>query len=100
MICDIIGHIEEKNGNKYLIFNLTYENKEVLKKYKKLWNEIENKIENIIDGECKYGKDFTKIKFDTDDNLPLNLHMLAIVVRSVFECESKFYTKVYLDGCL
>ena len=43
------------------------------------------------------------IKFDTDDDLPLNkslkLHMLTIVVRSVFE-NSKFYQQIYLDECL
>ena len=42
-----------------------------------------------------------KIKFDADDNLPLNkplkLRMLTIIVRSVFEEDSKFYLQVYLD---
>ena len=45
-----------------------------------------------------------KIKFDTDDHLPLNkplnLHMLTTIVRSVFEDEGKFYPQVYLDKCL
>ena len=45
-----------------------------------------------------------KIKFDTDDNLPLNkllkMCILAIIVRSVFEEDGKFYPQVYLDGCL
>ena len=45
-----------------------------------------------------------KIKFNTDDNLPLNkplmLCMLAKIVRSVFEEDGKFYLQVYLDGCL
>ena len=45
-----------------------------------------------------------KIKFDTDDNLPLNkplkMRMLAIIIRSVFEEDGKFYLQVYLDGCL
>ena len=45
-----------------------------------------------------------KIKFNTDDNLPLNelikFHMLTIVVRSVFEEDSKFYPQIYLDKCL
>ena len=45
-----------------------------------------------------------KIKFDTDDNLPLNkplkMRMLAIIVRSVFEEDGKFYPHVYLDRCL
>ena len=54
--------------------------------------------------EGEYSKDFMKIKFDTDDNLPLNkplkMRMLAIIVRSVFEEDGKFYPHVYLDRCL
>ena len=34
------GYIEEKNGNKYLIFDSTDENKELLKKYNDVWNGI------------------------------------------------------------
>ena len=45
-----------------------------------------------------------KIKFDADDNLPLNqplkLHLLTINVRFVFEEDGKFYLQVYLDECL
>ena len=44
-----------------------------------------------------------KINFDTDDNLPLNkqlkLHMLTIIVRSVFEQDRKCYPQLYWDGC-
>ena len=88
MIGEVIEHIKN-NGNKYLIFDSVDENKEVLKNYKELWDEIQKKIENINDGECKYSKHFIKIKFDTDDDLrlnkPLNLQMLTIIVRFVFE---------------
>ena len=45
-----------------------------------------------------------KLKFDTDDDLPLNkplkLRMLATIVRSVFEGDGKVYPQVYLDDCL
>ena len=45
-----------------------------------------------------------KIKFDTDDDLPLNkplkLGMLTIIVRSVSGEDGKFYPQVHLDGCL
>ena len=96
--------IKENNRNKYLILDPSDENKEVLRKYKELWNGIKNKIENINDGECKYGKDFTKMKFFTNDDLPLSkqltLQMLVIIIRSVFEDKGKFYPQVYLDECL
>ena len=32
--------IEEKNGNKYLVLDDIYENKEVLKKYEEVWEGI------------------------------------------------------------
>ena len=36
----------------------------------------------------EYGKDFMKVKLNSDDNLPLNkilkLHNLTLIVRSVF----------------
>ena len=31
MICEVCGHIKENNGNKYLVFDSSDENKEVLK---------------------------------------------------------------------
>ena len=54
--------------------------------------------------KSEYGKDFIKIQFNTDDNLPLNkpvkLHLLTIIVRCIFEEDGKFYPQLYLDDCL
>ena len=66
------GYIEEKGVNKYLVFDSTDENKELLKKYNDVWNGIKNKIEEVSSGECDYEKDYVKIKFNSDDDLPLN----------------------------
>ena len=45
-----------------------------------------------------------KIKLNSDDDLPLNkireLHMLTIIVRSVFEEYGKYYPQIFLDECL
>ena len=45
-----------------------------------------------------------KIKFETDDDFPLNKQLkfptIAIVVRSVIEEDGTFYPKIYLDECL
>ena len=105
MVHKITGHIEVKNENKLLVFDSTDKNKEVFKKYKKLWDGIKNQIETIISGFTgEYGKDLMKIKFDSDDDLPLNKQVkfstVTVVVRSVFEDEGKFYPQVYLDQCL
>ena len=54
------GYIEEKNGNKYLIFDSTDENKQLLKKYNDAWNGVKNKIEELSSNECDYEKDYMK----------------------------------------
>ena len=45
-----------------------------------------------------------KVKFDSDDDSPLNkilkLLMLTIIFRYVFEEDSKYYPQVFLDACL
>ena len=42
------GYIEEKGIDKYLVFDSTDENKEVLKKYNDVFNGIRDKIKEII----------------------------------------------------
>ena len=70
-----------------------------MKKYSKLWNVIKNEIETINGSkEYEYGKNFMKIKFDTNDNLPLYKTLKLHI--SVFEENSKFYPQIYLDECL
>ena len=110
MIGKVIGQIErssaeEKNENKYLVFDSEDENKEVLKKYIELWSGIKNEIETINCGKAsEYDIDFMKIKFDSDDDLSSNKQLkfptITIAVRSAFEGEAKFYPQIYLDECL
>ena len=98
------GYIEEINENKYLIFDSIDENKELLKKYNDVFNGIRNKIKKISGDECDYEKDYMKIKFNSDDNLPLNkplkFHNMTITIRSVFKEDGKLYPQVFLDDTL
>ena len=95
------GYIEEKNGNKYLIFDSVDENKEVLKKYADVWDGIKNKIKAINGDERDYGKDYMKIKLNSVDGLPLNkllkFHIMTIIIRCVFHEDGKLYPQLFLD---
>ena len=98
--------IEEKNGNKYLIFDDSVnENKGLLKKYADVWDGIKNKIK-AKNGVKKsdYEKDYMKIKFNSDDSLPLNkllkFHTMTIIIRPVFEEGGKLYPQMFLDDTL
>ena len=46
--------------------------KNYLKKYNDIFNGIIDKIKEISNYECDYEKDYMKIKFNSDDELPLN----------------------------
>ena len=102
-------YIEEKNGNKDLTLVSTDNNKEVLIKYVELWDKIKNlieckSIEKINNKSGEYEKDFMKIKFNSDDSLPLNkvltFHNMTIIIRLVFQEDGKYYRQVFLDECL
>ena len=47
----------------------------------------------------KYGKHFMKIKFSSDDDLPLNkqskFHAMTTIITSGFEENSKFYPHIF-----
>ena len=95
---------EEKGVNKHLVFDSTDENKELLRKYNDVFNAIRNEIKKISGDECDYEKDYMKIKFNSDDDLPLNkqlkFHNMIITIRSVFEEDGTLYPQVFLHDTL
>ena len=93
------GFIEEKR-HKYLNIASTDKNSEVIKKYSEVWNGINDCIEKIIDSKLReYDKDYMKIKFNLDDDIPLNkqLHFLSltVIIRNIFEKGGKYYPQIF-----
>ena len=75
------------------------------KKYEKIWEDVKKEIETINDGQkIEYEKDYMKIRFKSNDDLPLNkpikLRLLTIFIRSVFSEDGKFYPELFLDDAL
>ena len=66
------------------------------------WNQKQN--QKVGSSECDYEKDYMNIKFNSDDNLPLNkllkFHNMTITIRYVFEKDGKLYPQVFLDDTL
>ena len=105
MINEMIGNFEEKNRNKCLVLHDVNENKKVSKKYEKVWQGVKKETETINGGEkTEYGKDSKRIRFESNDALPLNkaikLRLLIIVIRSVFSEDGKFYPQLFFDDAL
>ena len=77
----------------------------MLKKYAEVWSGIKDQIEKISNGKLEeYEGDYIKIKFNSDDNLPLDKQLKflgeTIIVRRAFEEDGKYYPQVFLDECL
>ena len=91
------GYIKEDWTHKYLIFYSIDENKELLKRYDDVFNGLVDKIKKIDDDWLEYTKVYMKIKFNSDDNLPLNkpLKFYQMTIE-----ENKLYPQVFLDRAL
>ena len=91
--------IEEINKDKYLIFDVTYENKELLERYGDVFNGIMGKFKEIDDDWLEYAKDYKKIKFDSDDNLPLikplKFYNMTVTIRCIFKEDNQLYPQVF-----
>ena len=99
---NVDAYIEENNANKYLVFASTDKNKEALERYTDLWDEIKDQIETIIGNKpIEYKKDFMKIRFEPDNDLPLgkilSIPVCITIVGSVFQENTNYYPQVYLQ---
>ena len=77
-------------------------NKEV---FEEVWEGARKEIETIKGGETiEYRKDFKKIRFESNDDLPMNkpikLCLLTIIIWPVFSEDGKFYPQLFLDDAL
>ena len=52
----------------------------------------------------EYGKYYMKIKFNSNDNFPLNKQLkcltVTIIIRNIFEENGKYYPQIFVDDCL
>ena len=76
-------YFEEKNGENYLILDLT-------EKYEKVFPEIISEIKMLNGGkELFYEKNYARIRINTDDDLPLNKQLkfptLTIIISRVVQ---------------
>ena len=103
-ISHVSWYIEEKGVNKYLVFDSKDEYKELLKNIMMFLMELETKSKKISGNECDYEKDYMKIRFNSDDDLPLNkqvkFHNMIVTIGYVFEEDGKLYPQVFLDHTL
>ena len=68
--------------------------------YANIWISIRAKIIKMI----KNDKNYMRIKFERDDNLPrdrlVNISLSTTIIRSIFAQNNKFYPQLFLDDTL
>ena len=98
LIYSATGYFKEKNGEKYLILDLT-------EKYEEDLSGIKEEIETINGGkELIYEKSYAKIRVNTDDDVPLNKQLkfptFTIIIGCIFQEDKELDPQIYLDECL
>ena len=87
-----------------MVFDVTDENKELLEKCDDVFNGIMDKIREIDDDWLEYSKDYMKIRFNSNDNLPLNkplkFYQMTVAIRYIFSEGNKLYPQVFLGEAL
>ena len=89
------GYFEDVNRNKHLTLVPTDERKKKNIKYEKLWSKIKDLFRLINNTLDDNDEKYMKIKFSSDDKLPLNKtvenSIMTIVVRAAFLENNKYY---------
>ena len=102
-IKDMKGQFKKGKGDN-LWYLIIFADADILGKFTNIWKSIRAKIEENTGGIVQYDKDYMKIKFQSSDNLPtdniVNMHLVTIIIRSVFAQNDEFYHQLFVDDTL
>ena len=94
----------KKSKSDNIWYLIIFGDADVLRKFTNIWKSIRVKIEENTCSIVQYDKDYMKIKFEGNDNLPkdniINMNQVTIIIRLVFQKVKKLYRQIYLDDCL
>ena len=94
----------KKSKSDNIWYLIIFGDADVLRKFTNIWKSIRVKIEENACSIVQYDKDYMKIKFESNDNLPIdnivNIHQVTIIIRNVFAQNSRFYPQLFSDDAL
>ena len=69
----------KKGKSDNVWYLIIFGNVDVLKKFENIWKSIKDEIKENTDGIVQYDKNYMRIKFESNDNLPtdkvVNIHL-------------------------
>ena len=94
----------KKDIDENVLYVIIFGDINVLRKFVNIWESIRAKIEENMGDIMQYDKDYMKINFVSNDNLPtdniVNMHQVKIIVRSAFAQSGKYCPQLFLDDAL
>ena len=111
-INNLFGHIEKIEGSsdRYLVVNIN--NKKIINIFDEIWKYMGQRItadgiwkfveeKFIFDNENNEIKEYDKLRFSSNLNLPLDtlieFRALTLTISCVIEKDGKYYPEIYLD---
>ena len=94
LVCDnVIGFVEENDGNKDLTFSLM--------KNSKLYDNIWNKLKELCNiNKNEFDKDIV-VMFESDDKIngKIMIDTMTIIIKSAFKDDACYFPQISLDCC-
>ena len=98
-----LSSLERRKELEFII-----EDQSQAKIYDQIWDKIKehiNSIDSVNFGFSDYFRDNGVIRFDSDDDLPLNaminIHSVTIIIRPVYKtCCDRLFPQIYLAKCI
>ena len=94
-----------KKGKADNVWYLTiFGDADVLKRSANVFKNMRAEIVEKTGGIVWFDKNYTNIEFESNDDLPLDnivdMHLIMVIIRSVFTQNSKFYPQLFLNVAL
>ena len=112
VINHLFGHIEKIEGSSDRCLVVNINNKKIINIFDEIWKYIEQRItadgiwkfdeeKFLFDNENNEIKEYNKLRFSSDLDLPLNtlieFRALTLTISCVIEKDGKYYPEIYLD---
>ena len=107
-IDDLKGYFKYSKEKDMKKLKFIIEDQKQAKIYSQIWDKIKeliNSADGLNFGFSDYFRDHGIIRFDTDDNLPLDamvsVYSMTVVISSVYRnCYDRFYPQIHLANCI
>ena len=101
-IVDTNGQFEKRKDDAWYLVISDHDG--ILKKAVDIFKSIKNKTTEKTWSVVEYQKDYMKIKFESNDILPvgkdMNVRIATIIIRAIFAQDGKYYPQLFLDDGL